>query len=118
MGGSTAAASPNAARKPGNNHHVEIRVRGFPMEFRKGEVWLPYEKAYRDKGFAFTLGNISAGGMYYYADIDAAWMRIEKAFLGPEEGARVKACTGIEYVLVKKHELLPESGSCQNSPTD
>mmetsp|Transcript_29198 Transcript_29198/g.47926 ORF Transcript_29198/g.47926 Transcript_29198/m.47926 type:complete len:413 (-) Transcript_29198:48-1286(-) len=37
-------------------------------------------------------------------------MRIENAFIGPEEAANVKAHTGSEWVLVKKHENLPNSG--------
>jgi len=94
------------------NGLVEIRLRGQMRKtsFKEGDVWLPYEKPLRDKGFAFTIGSIYIVGMSHEADIAASWMRVENAFLGPEEAVRVKQCTGSDWVLVKKHEMLPSNG--------
>ncbi|KAL7541469.1 hypothetical protein ACHAXR_011751 [Thalassiosira sp. AJA248-18] len=105
LGGGT-NETPSTARKIISGL-VEIRLRGKMTTFKKGDVWLPYDKACREKGFAFTLGDISTVGMHYDAAV-IAWMKIEHAFIGREEAARVKACTGSDWVLVKKHDMLPQ----------
>ena len=90
-----------------------VSLRGENTTFKKGDIWIPKEKSLKAAGFAVTLGDISMENMRYVAEISAAWMRIERTFLGPEEGAAVKESIGIEWVLVKQHELLPANGIIQ-----
>lgn len=94
---------------------VEIRLPGKlgTITAKPGDVWLAREKKYREKTFAFTLGKISIENQNYVAEIAAAWMKLEMAFLGSDEAANVKKCTGKDCVLVKKHELLPEDNKIQ-----
>lgn len=95
---------------------VEIRIPGKPglTSFKPGDVWLPRGEKYSQSRLdfiAFTLGKIWIENQFYVAEIAAAWMKLEKAFLGPEEADYVKQeCTGSDWVLVRKHELLPQDG--------
>ncbi|KAL9186423.1 hypothetical protein ACHAXT_005661 [Thalassiosira profunda] len=97
----------NASGKKLESGMVTIRRGIEDVSFKKGDVWLP-RGALGGKGFAFTLGDIKTVGTHHVAEIAAAWMKVENAFLGPEEGAGVKSYLGSEWVLVKKHELLPQ----------
>lgn len=106
-------ASPNERTGKKMDGLVEINLRGNKTSFKKGDIWLPHDKKLKAAGFAYTLGDISMENMRYVAEISAAWMRIESTFLGPEEGAAVTESTGIEWVLVKQHELLPANGIIQ-----
>ena len=107
---STSTSIPTTAGKVINGL-ITIKVRGKDKSFKAGDVFIPHEKKYREKGFVFTLRNIISGEPHEAYVI--AWMKIENAFLGPTEAAAVKECTGSDWVLVKKHHLLPESGRLQ-----
>ena len=110
----TTPSEPAASKRV--NGMVEIRIPGKPglTSFKPGDVWLPRGEKYSQSRLdfiAFTLGEIGIENQVYVAEIAAAWMKLEKAFLGPEEADYVKQeCAGSDWVLVRKHELLPQDG--------
>lgn len=113
------STSPNNTPKVNENELHEVRLGTEIRTVKKGDVWLPRDKALRDEGFAFSIGGISMEnipkliGKHKVAHITTAWMRVEMAFIGAEEATAVKAFTGSDWVRVMKHELLPENGKIQ-----
>jgi len=107
---------------------VEIRMDGQleKTSFKKEDNWVGKSL----NGFVFTLGDIYLVDIpippkrgrrkkslelerRHVADIAAAWMKIDKTFIGSDQAAVVKSATDIEWVRVTKHELLPDSMQIQ-----
>ena len=114
------STSPNNTPKVINENELhEVRIGTEIRTVKKGDVWLPRDKALREEGFAFSIGDISMEnipkliGKHKVAQITTAWMRVEMAFIGAEEATAVKSFMGSEWVRVMKHELLPENGKIQ-----
>jgi len=114
------STSPNNTPKAINENELhEVRIGTEIRTVKRGDVWLPRDKALRDEGFAFSIGDISMEnipkliGKHKVAQITTAWKRVTMAFIGAEEATAVKAFTGSDWVRVMKHELLPENGKIQ-----
>jgi len=96
-------------RLDGKLKSVEIKKPGTLKEFiicSKGEVWesADYE------GCAVTLGDIRAYNLEYEAEIQEMWMKLERTFIGSNQAATIKKKLGGDWVLLEKHELMPNNG--------
>ena len=98
-------------KQGGKLESVQIKKRGSLNEmitYSKGEVWESYDKMY--EGCAFTLGDIRAYNLEYEAEIQEMWMKLDHTFIGPKQASSVKENIGCEWVLLERHEKMPNSG--------
>ncbi len=95
----------------GKSESAQIKKRGSMNEMithSKGEVWESDDKMY--EGCAFTLGDIRAYNLEYEAEIQEMWMKLNHTFIGPKQASSVKENLGCEWVLLEKHEKMPNNG--------